>query len=273
MINVVVLTGSDIRHKAFAIRFMNSSKINVLCSYSEAESPLKKSILTRKKIDDEILYHLEERNQVEKDIFGWFLDQHKHALKMLKVIKRGGFSDKDFLEEIKELNPQLILVYGTSLLKGEIINKFRNKIINVHLGLSPYYRGSGTGYFPFVNNEPEYCGATFMFLDEGIDTGRIIHQIRPNIYPRDSFHLLSIRFLKDIFDTYVSIIENYSTIQEPLKFGTGQNKTNKYYKRSDFNLENLYQLWKYFKSSSLKQYLDNKIERDRRVPILAQKKL
>ena len=41
-----------------------------------------------------------------------------------------------------------------------------NKILNLHLGISPYYKGSGTNYFPLVNNEPQYVGATFMFLDK-----------------------------------------------------------------------------------------------------------
>ena len=77
---------------------------------------------------------------------------------------------------MKELNPTQILVYGTSIIKGELVNYFTGKILNLHLGISPYYRGSGTNYFPFVNNEPEYAGCTFMYLDHGIDTGEIIHQ-------------------------------------------------------------------------------------------------
>ena len=119
-------------------------------------------------------------------------------------------------------------------------------------------------------NDESHFGVTVHYIDEGIDTGKIIHQIRPNINPRDSFHLLSIRFLKEVFDTYVTLIENYSNIKEPLKIGTGHNTTTKYYKRSDFNLDSLYLLWKYFKSRSLKEYLTNKLERDKRVPILIQ---
>ena len=47
--------------------------------------------------------------------------------------------------------------------KGKILKEFRSKIINAHLGLSPYYRGSGTNIFPFVNKEIEYVGVTYVF--------------------------------------------------------------------------------------------------------------
>ena len=59
---------------------------------------------------------------------------------------------------------------------------FSNKILNIHLGLSPFYRGQATNYWAFVNNEIQFIGATFHKIDGGIDTGPIIHQIRPKVY-------------------------------------------------------------------------------------------
>ena len=101
----------------------------------------------------------------------------------------------------------------------------RNKILNLHLGLSPYYRGAGTNYFPFVNNEPEYVGSTFMYLDEGIDTGEIIHQIRPLINITDSFHQLSNRFLIHSFKTYSKIAERnlHFGLEDPVINNTNKN--------------------------------------------------
>ena len=53
---------------------------------------------------------------------------------------------------------------------------FSRKFLNVHLGLSPYYRGSGTNVWPLINTEPDMVGAT-LCIDAGIDNGEIIHQI------------------------------------------------------------------------------------------------
>ena len=81
-----------------------------------------------------------------------------------------------------------MLVFGTSLLKQPIIDMFPGRIINIHLGLSPYYRGAGTNFWPLVNGEPEYCGATIHFLDAGVDTGPIIAHVRPTLRSEDGPH-------------------------------------------------------------------------------------
>ena len=117
-------------------------------------------------------------------------------------------------------------------------NYFKRKILNLHLGLSPYYRGGGTNYFPFVNNEPEYAGSTFMYLDEGIDTGEIIHQIRPVINITDSFHQLSNRFLIHSFKTYSKIAERNLQfgLENPAITNTNKNSKRLIYKKSDLKL-------------------------------------
>ena len=62
--------------------------------------------------------------------------------------------------------------------------------------MSPYYRGSGTNFWPFVNNELQFIGATFMHIDEGVDTGEIIHQIRANIFHDDNIHQIGNRLIR-----------------------------------------------------------------------------
>ena len=47
-----------------------------------------------------------------------------------------------------------------------------------------------------MNNEFEFFGYTFMYLDEGIDTGEIIHQGRPKIFPYDNPHQIGNRLIK-----------------------------------------------------------------------------
>ena len=46
----------------------------------------------------------------------------------------------------------------------------------------------GTNFWPLVNGEPEYCGATIHFLDVGVDTGPIIAHVRPEIAAGDGPH-------------------------------------------------------------------------------------
>ena len=192
-------------------------------------------MVEKRKNNDVELGHLEARSIAEKDFFELYINMQNEIKSISEIIPKFWFSSKGCLEILKGINPNQILVYGTSIIKGEIINTFKRKILNLHLGLSPYYRGAGTNYFPFVNNDPEYAGSTFMYLDKGIDTGEIIHQTRPIINITDSFHQLSNRFLIHSFKNYSKIAERN------LLFGLDDpviNNPNKNSKRLVFRVAN-----------------------------------
>ena len=94
-----------------------------------------------------------------------------------------------------------MLVFGTGLLKRPLLDAFAGRLLNIHLGLSPYYRGAGTNFWPLVNREPEFCGATIHFLDEGVDTGPIIAHVRPAIRSGDGPHDIGNRTIVAAADT------------------------------------------------------------------------
>ena len=83
----------------------------------------------------------------------------------------------------------------------------------MHLGLSPYYRGSGTNLFPFVNNEIQYVGATFMLLDRTIDNGRIIHQEQAKVFKNDNIHKIGNRLILEMFEVYKDLILNFNKVK------------------------------------------------------------
>ncbi len=269
--STVVFTSNSLRHKAFAAIINNNPNIDLLKVFHEDGSPLNELIKKREKNIIE-LGHLEARSIAEKDFFELYINSQNKIQAISEIVPRSWFSSKACLEILKELNPSQILVYGTSIIKGEIINYFKKKILNLHLGLSPFYRGAGTNYFPFVNNEPEYAGSTFMYLDQGIDTGEIIHQFRPLININDSFHQFSNRFLISSFKTYSKIAERNLKfgLCEPFSTNNIKNKKRLVYKKSDFTSESVIKLYKNLKNGMLDKYLLNKEEKCNNVPILQQ---
>ena len=86
---------------------------------------------------------------------------------------------------------------------------YEGRFINIHLGLSPYYRGSGTNFFPFVNNELQFVGTTFMLIDKGIDTGRIIHQLRSD-FKFDNIHDIGNNLIKKSIDQLIKLIKIFN---------------------------------------------------------------
>jgi len=68
-----------------------------------------------------------------------------------------------------------LISYGyRHIITREVLDKMRNRAINLHISLLPWNRGADPNLWSFVENTPK--GVTIHHLDEGIDTGDIIVQ-------------------------------------------------------------------------------------------------
>ena len=101
-----------------------------------------------------------------------------------------------YVEKIRQLQPDLIALCGTSIIKKQIIALPPKGILNLHGGLPQKYRGVWTTLWAMHNNEPEYIGPTVHYVDDGIDTGGIIFQARPEISANDNPETLYVKVVK-----------------------------------------------------------------------------
>lgn len=75
------------------------------------------------------------------------------------------------------------IVYGSSFIKGKLANfLIKNKAINIHMGISPYYRGSSCNFWAMYDNNPHLIGATIHFLSKVIDKGKIIYHATSELH-------------------------------------------------------------------------------------------
>ncbi|MDR9382125.1 MAG: formyltransferase family protein, partial [Natronomonas sp.] len=172
-----------------------------------------------------------------------------------------------YYEEITDLDPDLLVAYGCSIVRGPLLSEFRGRFLNVHLGLSPYYRGTGTNFWPLVNGEPEYVGATFMYIDEGVDTGEIVHQIRARVYPDDTPHQVGNRLIADMTRTYIKIVRRFDALKPVDK--PSEPEDSNYYRRDDYTTEATRKLYQNFGSGLVERYLEEREDRIRAVPIVS----
>ncbi|MGI9413035.1 MAG: formyltransferase family protein, partial [Hyphomicrobiales bacterium] len=140
-----------------------------------------------------------------------------------------------------------------------------HRFLNVHLGLSPYYRGSGTNFFPLVDGAPAYVGATFMYLDAGIDTGEIIHQIRARVFPGDTPHQIGNRLIGDVAVVYAELIRRFDALEPVLP--PAEPETARLCKRKDFTEAATVRLYEQFDGGMIARYLAETETRHARVPI------
>jgi folate-dependent phosphoribosylglycinamide formyltransferase PurN len=108
--------------------------------------------------------------------------------------------------------PDLVVVSGTPILKKGTIKAINGKIINLHPGMAPEYRGRYGAFWPIYNREPELVGVTVHFLDEGIDTGRILLQQRINYDPADTLKTIAHRQHRAGVELLVQCLTNFDAI-------------------------------------------------------------
>ena len=109
--------------------------------------------------------------------------------------------NKAFLEKLDDCQPDLIFLAGfLVVIPKQMIEKYRNRIINIHPSLIPSF--CGTGYYGLKVHEGvlsrgvKVTGATVHFVDEGTDTGPIILQKAVEVEQDDTPEILQRRVME-----------------------------------------------------------------------------
>lgn len=121
----------------------------------------------------------------------------------------------DVIELAHRLQPDVIAVFGTSLIRGPLLGMGRIGIMNLHGGLSPEYRGADCTFWALHNGEPEKIGCTLHFIDPGIDTGRLIAHVCPEVHAGDDELNLFWRSVRDSAEVYAEALARLARV-EPL---------------------------------------------------------
>ena len=264
---VVILTGSSLRHDFVRKAIGLDRDVEVLRSYCEKLDQSLPSVIDDTRADSELQReHLLARDRSEQDFFLPFVNLTPDHTRP-RIIPPGILNDPEIVGEITSLAPDLLVAYGCSLIKEPLLSRWLGKALNLHLGLSPYYRGAGTNFWPLVNGEPEYVGATFMLMDAGIDTGQVIHQLRAVYRPNDTPHQIGNRLIAHAAMTYPAIIKNFSKL--PAMTPVPSPARVKVYKRKDFSPDSVKRLYAIMTNGLIEKYLADRESRDASVPIVS----
>ena len=107
----------------------------------------------------------------------------RHGLTVLQPLKA---RNPEFIEEIKAINPDVIVVVAFGqIIPSEIIHMPKFGCINVHASLLPKYRGASPIQWTVLDG-CEYSGVTTMLMDEGIDTGDILETATVKLDERET---------------------------------------------------------------------------------------
>ena len=99
----------------------------------------------------------------------------------VEIFSKNELLERNVLQKIQEIDPDLIVLAGFLLKFPEtIIEKYPNKIINIHPALLPNYGGKGMYgmhiHRAIINNKEKETGISIHYVNENYDEGGIIFQ-------------------------------------------------------------------------------------------------
>lgn len=191
---VLLLTGSHPRHAFVARVLKNSGFLSGLII--EDRPPHIPEPPPGLPDDLKSLYelHFRKRANSEAKFFG---DGYFPETGTLKVTK-DNLNSGQTREFIRDTAPELLLSYGVHRLENETLNCCKGEKWNIHGGLSPWYRGSITHFWPSYLMEPQMTGMTIHDLSQELDAGDVIHQTAAGLVKGDGLHDLSCRAVETL---------------------------------------------------------------------------
>tara|TARA_Y100000591_G_scaffold158587_1_gene136380 strand:+ start:341 stop:922 length:582 start_codon:yes stop_codon:yes gene_type:complete len=125
-----------------------------------------------------------------------------------KVLNFGNkkLTENNLISILKKNNIQMICLAGfMKILSKNFLNKFKGKILNIHPSLLPKYKGLDT-HKRVLNNKEKYSGCTVHFVNDRLDSGKIIMQKKVKISKKETETSLAKKILTQEHKLYPKAI-------------------------------------------------------------------
>ncbi len=257
---IALLTSGNLRHRWVAARLAKVAEL--VCVVSEAK-PQQNTGTTMAEAA-EMREYFDARDLAE---YRWFRDAPDHFCQVATeawTMPWQGANSIEVFERLRAAEIDRLFLFGSSIIREPLLSHFQGRIVNMHLGLSPYYRGSATNYWPLVDGVPECVGVTIHHATAIVDGGGILAQARPDPTPADDVHDLGCKTIM----AGAKLLQQIAQWPAPLPDGVRQTGAGKLCRRADFSIDSLRQVRLHMEQNLLIEYLSDKAIRDLRYPIV-----
>jgi len=262
--NLGILTSVDMRHRYFAQAIRRHFRVAAVAYEQTGYSPAITEPFDLTPEEERIVAaHFTERARQEEAHFGHdaaFVANDRKCV--VRHLEPGTLNVPETVSFLEAAGVETIVVYGTNLIKPPLLTHWSGRMVNMHLGLSPYYRGTATNFYPLLNEEPQYVGATIHLLDEGIDSGPILRHARPQIVADDMPHTIGCKAILAGIDAMIAVLKelDVGTIEPVLQWQVDHPRL---YLRKDYHPRQVVELYRKFDAGLIRRYVQsNRAESD-----------
>lgn len=217
---VALLTTNTIHHSYFMSEIIKQDiELHVIC---EEVKHIKNQNLVKQSFEKQNKIFESKRNKYETD--KWFKSNYFEISVFPNTVFVDCVNNQESLQTIDKINPELIIVYGTGLIRGDLLKKYKNKIYNFHGGNPEKYRGLDSHYWSIYHNDYDSLVTTLHKVDSGLDTGNIINQVKIELFPGMELHQLRASATESCILLFISLINNFDIVK-----GEKQKSKGRYY--------------------------------------------
>lgn len=229
---LVILTGNGPEHRYVANRLCGSLPIEAVIVDVSARAPSIRRAFRggmhrgvarlalfafRKAVRD-----TRARDRALRDVLG--RDATARFLAEDRVTRVEGINSADARRAVTATRPDVLLVFGTAIVRDEVLALARRAAFNMHTGLSPRYRGTDCAFWPVVNGELDCIGATVHECTSAVDGGQMFARGRARCEPGDGVHEVFAHAVSRGADLYVDTVRRHvagDLTGEPQDLSTG----------------------------------------------------
>ena len=155
----VLISGNGSNLQAIIDKFQKDELVNVCCVVSNKKDAYGLVRAEKAKIDH---YFIDNKNFSSREEF-----------------------EQALINILNKYEPDLVVLAGFMRILSELfVNKYKNKLINIHPSLLPKYKGLDT-HRKVLENQDDYHGVTVHFVDNTLDGGPILAQKRTLVETQD----------------------------------------------------------------------------------------
>lgn len=234
---LALITGSQNRHLAIAQKIIDRNKV-IWIHYQRKLVPQEGE--REQFLED----HLKRLRKDEERIIGKYdfekLKTHENVVEVISVRDVEEFNGEGVIKRLDDLDVATYcsqgIVYGSGIIRKKLKSVLPQVLINIHGGISPYYKGSSTLLYALIMGQPELMGMTIHEIDEGIDSG----QIYTHVFPK-TLEGLSITemFAQCQLDLNLSICDIVNSIRAGELVGSPQSRFGRTYMERDYRVSHL----------------------------------
>jgi methionyl-tRNA formyltransferase len=242
---IALITGPGMNHRYFINRLNREFPIE--CVFIEEVTYPSFTADSPKHQEAWEWFFLRRRNY-EKTIFADSEQLTRKNKPTVIPISTGQLNSTDTLTALKNQQPDIIILFGSSLIGQAIMESFPNRIINLHVGISGKYRGSSSNFWPIHDGRLDCLGATLLKINAGIDTGEVLAQDTIQIEESDTEQSLMGKSLIMGMDLTIQVLHRWFKGNEatlPLE------RNGKLFQKKDFTPEAIFKVKEVVESGQL----------------------